>query len=303
MRTKAFNIQKYINKLKVAKAPVYVIGQETGLGFKNIKHPSIVEKQDYPKEFQISEFYGKMKDDHLYLNENYKKLLINLKDVDNQYIQTKTIEEKVKLARLGISNWKEFLEKESQNLPEEEFSVREGTLIKLQDIWMRFKKRNKQTITAEEVLPFHNEFTKHYQFDIPLHYKNIAMMLHPHWGFFCKYTKQEFSFDDIIDFYTDEFVSSHYRNIGREILANRISAFNYWKIVDPKLNGFLPFNEFYYLLESMAFNVEELNIKTLNKEFQVALSFLPNELSENEKNNIFRFRLFEYLFIERCAIY
>ncbi len=87
------------------------------------------------------------------------------------------------------------------------------------------------------------------------------------------------------------------------MLANRLSAYNYWKLVDKDLNGFLPFNNFVYLLESMAFNVEHLNNKTVLKDFNVALSYLPNELSESEKSNIFRFRLFEFLFMERCAIY
>lgn len=49
--------------------------------------------------------------------------------------------------------------------------------------------RNKHTIKSEEILPFHNEFTKaNYLFDIPIHPKNLTMMLHPHWGYLCKFT-------------------------------------------------------------------------------------------------------------------
>jgi hypothetical protein len=40
-------------------------------------------------------------------------------------------------------------------------------------------------------------------------------MLHPHWGFFCKFTQHEFTYDQMIDFYYDEFVSSYFRHIGR----------------------------------------------------------------------------------------
>jgi len=68
---------------------------------------------------------------------------------------------------------------------------------------------------AEEVLPFHNEFSKYYELDLPIHPKNLAMMLHPHWGFFCKFIKNEFSFEDILNFYQTEYVSSYFRNLGQ----------------------------------------------------------------------------------------
>ena len=87
------------------------------------------------------------------------------------------------------------------------------------------------------------------------------------------------------------------------MLANRVSAFNYWRLVDPELKGFLTFKDFKYLLESVAFNVDKLSTKNVRNEFDVALNSLPNELNEDETANIFRFRLFEYLFLERCAIY
>ena len=98
------------------------------------------------------------------------------------------------------------------------------------------------------MIKFHHEYTKYYDFAVPLHPKNLAMLLHPHWGFFCKYNK-EFSFDDIIKHYHNEFLSSHYRNLGREILANRISALTFWKIVDTELKGYLELKDFLSLLE------------------------------------------------------
>jgi len=87
------------------------------------------------------------------------------------------------------------------------------------------------------------------------------------------------------------------------MLANRISAYNYWKLVDHDQKGFMTFQDFSYLLESVAFNVDKLNQENLKDEFAVALNYLQNELNQNNKDNIFRFRLFEFLFMERCAIY
>ncbi len=77
------------------------------------------------------------------------------------------------------------------------------------------QKRNKQTIPAEEVLPYHQEFSKYYKFDFPVHPKTLSMFLNPHWGYFCKFTRHEYTFDDIINFYKSEFVSSFFRNTRR----------------------------------------------------------------------------------------
>jgi len=139
MKGKRFELQKYINKLKVAKAPAYVIGQESGKALKNLYHPAFNQVQPFSKELQISEFYGKMKPDHEYVSEQYKHLLINLNQVDEQYANSKALEKRVQLAKTAVSQWDNFVKFSSSNLPAEEFKVREDILIKLEDIWMRFK--------------------------------------------------------------------------------------------------------------------------------------------------------------------
>ncbi len=74
--------------------------------------------------------------------------------------------------------------------------------------------------------------------------------------------------------------------------------------MDKDLKGFLPFNEFLYLLESMAFDLGDRSLAHFEKENLLALDNLPNELiKQQEQKNIFRFRLFEILFMQRCAIY
>jgi hypothetical protein len=166
-------------------------------------------------------------------------------------------------------------------------------------------------MASEELLSFHHEFTKYFIFLIPINQKNLAMVLHPNWGYFCKFRNYEFTFEQIIDFYRNEVFSSFIRNSGRDILSNRLTAFNYWKIADPELKGFLTFQEFLSLLEAMAFNTDDKSIEGFKNEHSIALNNLPNELlnSPNGNNiqkssgNIFRFRLFEYLFMQRCAIY
>jgi hypothetical protein len=56
---------------------------------------------------------------------------------------------------------------------------------------------------------------KYYDFDVPIHPKNLAIILHPHWGYLCKFGEKGFTFDELVDFYKFEFVSSNLRNNGR----------------------------------------------------------------------------------------
>ncbi len=54
----------------------------------------------------------------------------------------------------------------------------------------------------------------------------------------------------------------------------------------------------------MAFEVGDRSMAHFEKEHSIALDYLPNEITkQNDKKNIFRFRLFEVLFMQRCAIY
>jgi hypothetical protein len=52
----------------------------------------------------------------------------------------------------------------------------------------------------------------------------------------------------------------------------------------------------------MAFDVTGRNIDYVKKESKTALRTLQDELLES-KTNLLRLRLFELLFMERCAIY
>lgn len=68
---------------------------------------------------------------------------------------------------------------------------------------------------AEEILTFHDEFVQNYFFDVPIHYKNLAMLLHPNWGYMCKFLNKKFSFEELLEIYHIEIVSSFFRQNGR----------------------------------------------------------------------------------------
>jgi hypothetical protein len=156
-----------------------------------------------------------MKEDHPYISEKYTNLLKGLNNVDTNYSQTKNLDQKVILAKNSITLWNDYITNEYNNLSKDVYQVNESTRYNMKEIFDRYKNRNKSTLPAEELIGFHYEFAKNNEFHIPIHNKNIATMLHPHWGYLCKFTNKEYTFNEIIDFYHYEFVSSYYRELGR----------------------------------------------------------------------------------------
>jgi hypothetical protein len=73
------------------------------------------------------------------MSDNYKNLLTNLKQVDEKYSNTNEIDTRVKLAKEGIDQWKSFIEFSAKNLSADEFQIRDDIIIKLKEIWSRFK--------------------------------------------------------------------------------------------------------------------------------------------------------------------
>jgi hypothetical protein len=80
-----------------------------------------------------------MKDDHQYMNEEYKNFLSSLKDLDKTYTSAKGLDQRVILAKNAISVWNDFVAAESDKLPKDEFFIREDIKIKLKELWDRFK--------------------------------------------------------------------------------------------------------------------------------------------------------------------
>jgi len=52
----------------------------------------------------------------------------------------------------------------------------------------------------------------------------------------------------------------------------------------------------------MAIDVTDMNMDKFKEEFEVVMSRVPNEFL-GVQTELYRFRLFELIFLERCAIY
>ena len=120
---------------------------------------------------------------------------------------------------------------------------------------------------------------------------------------------REFTFDEIVNFYKKEIISSHYRNQGlvnlifiKDFISHRLSAFNYWSVIDQNLKGFLTHKPFIQLLEAVSLDVRGKTHDQIKSEFSSITKRLKNEFNE-DSSVIYRFRFFEYIFLQRCALY
>ncbi len=66
-------------------------------------------------------------------------------------------------------------------------------------------------------------------------------------------------------------------------------------------DGFMTYKDYSSLLNAMAFPMDNVTQNQFIEQYSPTLTQLKNELTK--ESNIFRFRLFELMFMERCAIY
>lgn len=80
-----------------------------------------------------------MKDNHEYMSDPHKKLLTAIRDNDLLFTQTKEIDKRVDIAKSSINEWKEFITNEESSLSVDEFKIKDDTMFKLKDLFLRFK--------------------------------------------------------------------------------------------------------------------------------------------------------------------
>ena len=136
---KLINLPKYIQKLKKAQLPQFAVGQENSLSHRGIVHPAYDANKKFPKDLQIAEFYGNMKEDHPYMSDDYNKLLVGLREYDNKYSGSSNLEQRVKLCKDSIMLWNQFTTSEYNKLPKDQYYISDSTLRGLKEIWDRFK--------------------------------------------------------------------------------------------------------------------------------------------------------------------
>lgn len=92
-----------------------------------------------PKRQQIAEFYGKFDSNHNFYSDEYKHLLTSIKENDSAFSNSENIEERIRICKMGISTWHNFVEEESKKMPEENSKISNSNYKLLKELFERQK--------------------------------------------------------------------------------------------------------------------------------------------------------------------
>ena len=73
-------------------------------------------------------------------------------------------------------------------------------------------------------------------------------MIHLHFGYLCNFPKRNFNFDDLLEVYKNQIVSSYERALGQELLADELACLGYWLVEDSNKKGYFTLGEVQPLL-------------------------------------------------------
>lgn len=184
-----------------------------------------------------------------------------------------------------------------------DYQIEDKDLSLLKENFDRFKDRKTHGVASEELVDFHHDFAKKFKFRVPLHPKNMQQMIHPHFGYLTNFKGRTFNFNELLQAYNDQIVSSYERSLGQELLADEIACLGYWLIQDSAKKGFFTIKELVPLLEAFRFDTKDgsFNVADFRKEFRFLLQQNPGEVRHDapEEDVIIRFDLVRQLFLER----
>jgi hypothetical protein len=60
----------------------------------------------------------------------------------------------------------------------------------------------------------------------------MQQMIHPHFGYLTNFKGKQFTFDELMQAYNNQIVSSYERAIGQDLLADELACLSYWLIQD-----------------------------------------------------------------------
>jgi hypothetical protein len=111
-------------------------------------------------------------------------------------------------------------------------------------------------VPVSEITDMHHELSKRFKFRLPVHPKNLLQLIHPHYGYLgCFSHRPGYSWDELLEIYKHQIVSSFERTLGQDLLADELSCLSFWLIEDTTRKGWLNLNELKPLMEVITFHL------------------------------------------------
>jgi len=88
-------------------------------------------------------------------------------------------------------------------------------------------------MSASKLTTFHGEYSKKYEFPVPLHPKNLAQITHPFQGYLQAFgDEKQFNFEELHTVYLNQIAASYEKTFGKELLGEELSCLSFWLIQD-----------------------------------------------------------------------
>lgn len=163
-----------------------------------------------------------------------------------------------------------------------------------------------------ELVDFHGEFARKFDFKMPIHPRHLAQMINPYQGYLGAMQKH-FRFEELVQVYKIQAVASLERSTGRDLLAEELSCLSFWMAHSDKSS--LNYEDFRELLVGFRFNLP--TVADFRQEFMTLLHkdaghgeltlvhtkevglLDEDENAEKHLVNVFRFDLARRIFLER----
>ena len=236
----------------------------------NFTPPPLFATKDLKE--QLQEINGKKEfDKNEYHNARYNDLMKSIIPIRKEFPKTKDIEARKEMAKQEFQSWNTYLQERKQDLPKPDFEIDQKEFSMIKENFDRFKDRKTHRVKSEEMVDLHYDFAKKFKFRVPLHPKNMQQMIHPHFGYLCHFQNKDFSWEELVEVYNNQIVSSYERSLGQELLADELASLSYWLIQDTEKKGFFTFKEVQPLLEAFRFDTTTKTLNNFKKEFKFAL--------------------------------
>lgn len=98
-------------------------------------------------------------------------------------MEEEDLEKRRSLAKKELDAWEKYIDARWDEMPDY-MKISKRSEAFLEDFFPRFTERLGTKLKAERVLEFHHQIVKsNNYFEVPLHGKNMAQLVHPYWGY------------------------------------------------------------------------------------------------------------------------
>ena len=152
----------------------------------------------------------------------------------HQFRKTRKGQEAQKqMAKEELEHWLTYVERrkeQCESMPETRIDDSAKRLLR--ESFDRMRSRDTQRVAATDVTDAHATFAKGYTFRVPINPRNLSQLIHPHQGYMASMPDRGYTWEEMLQTYEIQVVSSYEKSKGRTLHGEELSALSMWLLAD-----------------------------------------------------------------------